>query len=127
MARIILIDDDPAVRDATRRILERAGHEVLEASDGAAGMKRLGQTGADLILTDIFMPGQDGIVTLRRMRKEFPHVRVIALSGGDSSGRLDLRREAVALGAAAALGKPYERTELLRLVRTVWGREAAPT
>lgn len=124
MARIILIDDEDAVRRTTRRVLERAGHEVLEAGDGAAGLQLLAQGGVDLIITDIFMPGMDGIVTLRRVRKEFPHVKVIVLSGGSSVGLLDLRREAELLGAAAALGKPYHVAELLRLVSTVVGLDA---
>ena len=127
MARIILIDDDNAVRATTRRVLERAGHEVLEASDGAAGLKLLAQTGADLVITDVFMPGLDGMVTLRRVRKEFPQVKVIVMSGGASYGLLDLRHEAQLLGAAATLGKPYERTELLRLVSTVLGLDAGPS
>src|SRR5712691_7894986 len=59
MARIILIDDEDAVRRTSRLALERAGHQVLEASDGEAGLKLLAQSGADLVITDIFMPGQD--------------------------------------------------------------------
>src|SRR2546426_723231 len=79
MARIILIDDEDAVRRTVRLALERAGHQVLEASDGEAGLKLLAQSGADLVITDIFMPGQDGIVTVRRIRKESPGVKVIAV------------------------------------------------
>src|SRR5437899_12139333 len=75
MARIIVIDDNDAARSTMRRVLEKAGHQVLEASDGNAGLKLLAETGTALVITDIFMPGQDGIVTLRRIRKEFPGVR----------------------------------------------------
>jgi CheY-like chemotaxis protein len=121
MVRIILIDDDAAVRGSTRRLLERAGHEVREASDGEAGLELLAQAGADLVITDIFMPGQDGIVTVRRMRKEFPQVKVIVLSGGDSTGRMNLRRDAELFGAAASLAKPFESAELLRSVEKVLG------
>lgn len=121
MARIILIDDDDAVRAATRRALDRAGHEVREASDGEAGLALLAESGADLVITDIFMPGQDGIVTLRRIRKEFPGVKVIAVSGGDSTGRIDLRRDAELLGAATSLRKPFAPTDLLRAVDAVLG------
>src|SRR3989454_9652657 len=81
MARIIVIDDNDAARSTMRRVLERVGHEVLEASDGDAGLKLLAETGVTLVITDIFMPGQDGIVTLRRIKKEFPGVRVIAVYG----------------------------------------------
>ncbi len=124
MARIILIDDEEAVRGTTRRALERAGHQVFEASDGEAGLQLLAQSGADLVITDIFMPGQDGIVTVRRIRKEFPRVKVIAISGGDSTGRLDLRTDAELLGAATSLRKPFEAADLLRAVREVLGSPA---
>src|SRR5256884_6480439 len=106
MARIIVIDDNDAVRSTMRRALEPTGHQVLEASDGEAGMKLLAETGADLVITDIFMPGQDGIVTLPRIRKEIPRVRVIAVSGGDATRRDDLRRGAQLLGAAPTLREP---------------------
>ena len=121
MARILVIDDDDAVRSAVRRILEPLGHEVQEADDGAAGLTLLAGKGADLVITDIFMPGQDGIVTVRRIRKEFPDVKMIAMSGGDSSGRMDLRQDAVLLGAAASLRKPFEREDLMRAVAAVLG------
>src|SRR5712691_13430957 len=119
MARIIVIDDNDAVRMTMRRALERAGHEVLEASDGEAGLKLLAETGAPLVITDIFMPGQDGIVTIRRIRKESPGVKVIAVSGGDSTGRLDLRKAAELFGAATSLRKPFSSAALLRAVQDV--------
>src|SRR5947208_14413081 len=95
MARIIVIDDNDAARVTMRRVLEKAGHQVLEASDGDAGLKLLAEIGVTLVITDIFMPRQDGIVTLRRIKKEFPGVRVIAVSGGDSTGRIDLRKDEI--------------------------------
>jgi CheY-like chemotaxis protein len=116
MARIIVIDDNDAARGTMRRVLEKAGHEVLEASDGNAGLKLLAEIGVTLVITDIFMPGQDGIVTLRRIKKEFPGVRVIAVSGGDSTGRIDLRKDAELLGAARTLRKPFAPAELRRAV-----------
>jgi DNA-binding response OmpR family regulator len=119
MARIIVIDDEAALRRAIRRALETAGHVVREASDGEMGLKALADHGADLVITDIFMPGQDGIVTVRRIRQEFPAVKVIAMSGGDSTGRMDLRPDAVLLGAALSLAKPFAPAELLAVVRQV--------
>ncbi len=116
MANIIVIDDNDAARGTMRRTLERDGHQVFVASDGDAGLKLLTETGARLVITDIFMPGQDGIVTLRRIRKEFPGVRVIAVSGGDATGRIDLRRDAELLGAARTLRKPFAPAELRRAV-----------
>src|SRR5438034_3960830 len=126
MARIIVIDDNDAVRSTMRRALEPTGHQVLEASDGEAGMKLLAEPGADLVITDIFMPGQDGIVTLRRIRKEFPGVRVIAVSGGDATGRIDLRRDAELLGAARTLRKPFAPADLRRAVQETLALDSEP-
>src|SRR5256885_16110823 len=100
MTRIIVIDDNDAARVTMRRVLEKAGHQVLEASDGDAGLKLLAETGVTLVITDIFMPGQDGIVTLRRIKKEFPGVRGIAVSGGGATGRTGLRKGTRGVGAA---------------------------
>ena len=98
MARIILIDDKEAVRRTARLAL----------------------------ITDIFMPGQDGIVTVRRIRKESPGVKVIAISGGDSTGRLDLRKDAELLGATTSLRKPFSSADLLRAVQDVLGLGSEP-
>jgi DNA-binding response OmpR family regulator len=119
MARIIVIDDQEAMRRAVRRGLGTAGHDVLEANDGEMGLQLLADHGADLVITDIFMPGQDGIVTVRRIRREFPTVKVIVMSGGDATGRMDLRQDALMLGAAKSLAKPFELADLLAAVREV--------
>ena len=121
MARIIVIDDDESVRKAIRRVLEPLGHEVREAEDGAAGLALLADKDADLVITDIFMPGQDGIVTVRQIRKQYPEVKVIAISGGDASGRMDLREDAKLMGATATLAKPFELEDLVRTVAAVLG------
>jgi len=111
MARIIVIDDDESVRKAIRRVLEPLGHEVLEADDGAVGLTLVATKGADLVITDIFMPGQDGIVTVRQIRKEYPAVRIIAISGGDTTGRMDSR---CCWGPPAVSGSPLSATSWCR-------------
>ena len=72
MARIHVIDDDGQVRGAVRRILERAGHTVLDAADGEAGIRVQREQPTNLIITDIFMSERDGIETIRQLRREFP-------------------------------------------------------
>src|SRR5438105_15690284 len=121
MARIIVIDDQEPIRRIARRALEQEGHEVLDASEGEMGMHLLEQHAADLVITDIFMPGQDGIVTLRQIRKRFPAIKVIVISGGDSSGMLDLRQDAELLGAVKSLQKPFNAREIMDLVKSVLG------
>jgi DNA-binding response OmpR family regulator len=121
MARVLVIDDDQQVRDLLRRILERAGHTVVDAADGAAGTAVQRSRPADLIITDIFMPGQDGLETILELRRAFTGVRIIAISGGDHSGQMDLRKEALLLGASHALRKPFAPGELLAVVSETLG------
>ncbi len=83
------------------------------------GMQLLERHTADVVITDIFMPGQDGILTLRQVRKKFPAVKVIVISGGDSTGLLDLRHDAELLGAVKSLQKPFTAAELIQTVRGV--------
>jgi CheY-like chemotaxis protein len=115
---VLVIDDHEDVRISLRRTLEGAGHSVLDAADGELGLALLDSTKVDVVITDLFMPGQDGIVTLRRIRKDHPTVKVIAISGGAFRGQLDLLKDAVLLGAAAALRKPIAPGELLEAIRT---------
>jgi DNA-binding NtrC family response regulator len=119
MARILVIDDQEAIRRIVRRALEQAGHEVFDASDGEMGMQMLARHSVAVVISDIFMPGQDGILTLRQIRKQFPDVKVIVISGGDSTGMLDLRRDAELLGAVKSLQKPFTAREIVDLVRSV--------
>src|SRR6267378_1676889 len=119
MARILVIDDQEPIRRVVRRALEQDGHEVFDASDGELGMEILESQSFDLVITDIFMPGQDGIVTLRQIRKRFPSLKVIVISGGDSTGLLDMRQDAEMLGAVKSLQKPFNAGEIMDLVRGV--------
>jgi CheY-like chemotaxis protein len=116
VARILVIDDDASVRRAVCRILERAGHTVVDVPDGEAGIRLHRERAADLIITDLFMPVQDGIEVIRQLRREFPGVKILAISGGDRTRTVDLRKGAEFLGASRTLGKPFERTELLKAV-----------
>jgi DNA-binding NtrC family response regulator len=119
MARILVIDDQDAIRRLVRRALELHGHQVMDASDGEMGMQLQERQPADVVITDIFMPGQDGILTLRQIRKQFPATKVIVISGGDSTGLLDMRRDAELLGAVKSLQKPFTAAELLQAVNDV--------
>jgi len=121
MARVLVIDDQDSIRRVVRRALEQDGHEVFDASDGELGMEILESHSFDIVITDIFMPGQDGIVTLRQVRKRFPEVKVIVISGGDSTGMMDLRQDAELLGAVTSLQKPFNAREIMDVVRSVLG------
>ena len=122
MAHVLVIDDESPVRTVLRYALEAAGHEVSEAADGREGMEAFARRRADLVVCDVFMPGQDGLETLRRLRRLDPAVKVIVMSGGSRSmPGVDFLRVARMLGAAAALAKPFGMAGLVALVAEVLG------
>jgi CheY-like chemotaxis protein len=119
MALILVIDDEEFVRDMLRQMLEAEGHSVVEAPNGAAGLRLLHEQKPALVITDILMPEKEGIETIRELRKVAPHVKIIAISGGGRMSRIDLLAVAQSFGAAGALAKPFERRELIDTVRSV--------
>src|SRR5574341_782058 len=117
MARILVIDDDADVRRVIRRTLEAEGHNVREAADGKAGMKLYRERPADLVVTDLFMPEQEGLETIRELRRSFKDVKILVVTGSPPGGPMDFRAHATALGAKATLSKPFTREELLGAVQ----------
>jgi len=115
--RILVIDDDPDVRGSLSKILTRAGYEVVVAAEGAAGIELQHNDPADVIITDIFMPGLDGLQTIRQLKKEGSVVRIIAVSGGDRTGTVDLTEQAGLMGAFRVLHKPFELNDVLAAVK----------
>ena len=116
MARILVIDDEAPVRNMIRQTLEREGYEVADAGDGRQGMAQLRRQPVDLVITDILMPEQEGIETIRMLRKEFPQIKILAISGGGKTGKLDILPVAQTFGAHRTLAKPFDRKDLLAAV-----------
>jgi CheY-like chemotaxis protein len=116
LAKILVIDDEEGVRRVIGKILVRAGHDVLEAPDGKVALSLLKEEAADLVICDLFMPEMDGVEVLRQLRRDYPNLRVVAISGGAYQGRVQLLDVAKALGAVAVLGKPFQPHQLLELV-----------
>jgi len=100
-------------------MLERDGYEVAEAPDGIEGIKVYRQKPADLIITDLIMPNKDGIGMIIDLKKEFPNVKIIAMSGGGLNKPEGYLRGAKKLGAACTLTKPIDRDEMLRTIKDV--------
>ncbi|MCL4305127.1 response regulator [bacterium] len=117
MARILVVDDDPNIRQMLRSMLEREGYEVDVASNGLECMRRFEAAPADLVITDIIMPEQEGIETIRRLRAEYPESRIIAISGGGRIGPSDYLSMAKLIGAVSTLSKPFDRKDLLEAIR----------
>ncbi|MEO8597033.1 MAG: response regulator [Candidatus Solibacter sp.] len=112
--RILIIDDDPAVRGLLHRILTGAGYAVVEAADGKSGLLEVEHAPMDLVITDLVMPEQEGLEVLGKLHARRPGLPVIAISGAFGGSFLEVARH---LGAAAALPKPVEATTLLEAVR----------
>ena len=94
MARILVIDDDEQMRSLLCRILTHDGHDVFEADNGQTGIEIFDKEGADLVITDLVMPEKDGIETIVVLRRTFPALKIIAISGekgGPSNGHLALQ------------------------------------
>ncbi len=124
MARILIIDDEPQIRSMLRLMLERDGYEVVEAPDGIEGIRAYRQKPTDLIITDLIMPNKDGIGMIIELKKEFPDVKIIAMSGGGLNKPEGYLQGAQKLGAACTLTKPIDREEMLRSVKeTLRGSE----
>ena len=111
-ARILVIDDDTTVRLATCKTLQMDGHEVQQAEDGLTGIETFRQSPADLVVTDILMPGMYGLDVIKTLRSEYPDIPIVALSG---SGVEDLRKSTT-IGANCAIEKPFLTREPLRTV-----------
>ena len=119
MARILIIDDEPQIRSMLTLMLERDGYEVVEAPDGVEGIKVYRQNPADLIITDLIMPNKDGIGMIIDLKKEFPDIKIIAMSGGGLNKPDGYLKGAKKLGAACTLTKPIDREKMLRAVKNI--------
>jgi CheY-like chemotaxis protein len=116
MGHILVIDDDAQVRALMRQVLLGAGHSVAEAADGAAGTKLFRQRGADLVITNIFMPEKEGLETILELRRAAPRLPIIAVSGGAPRVHLDVLGQARQLGASRCLAKPFDVNALVAAV-----------
>jgi len=119
MARILVIDDDQAIRTVMRRVLEKAGHVVTEAEDGEAGLALLEEELPDMVVTDLLMPEKEGIETILEMRQSFPDLPVLAVSGADGGVEEGPLLDARLLGADSTLSKPFSLEEFLEAVEDV--------
>lgn len=119
MSRILVIDDEPAIRTVLQTMLTREGYTVVCAKNGKAGLEAFTQDKPDLVITDIIMPEKEGIEIIQTIRKTDPQIPVIAISGGGRAANVDFLPLATKFGATATLGKPFGATKLLDLVRSL--------
>ncbi|HKQ36162.1 MAG TPA: response regulator [Nitrospiraceae bacterium] len=118
MSSILVVDDEDQIRHLIRKTLEQAGYHITEACDGKEALQQYRLAPADLVIMDILMPNQDGLETTVALRREFPDVKVIVITGGsDMIGMLNFLDVAKMLGAHSTLQKPFEMKTLLDTVQ----------
>ncbi|MFI0445954.1 response regulator transcription factor [Actinomadura sp. 6N118] len=120
-ARILIVDDEPAVRESLVRSLEFEGYAVAEAADGAMALDRVARDEPDLVVLDVLMPRMDGLTACRRMRAQGATMPVLMLTARDMVGD---RVTGLDAGADDYLVKPFELDELLARVRALLRRSA---
>jgi len=120
-ARLLVVDDEPALREALQSSLEFEGYRVVTANDGLAALEELTGHPYDAVLLDVMMPRLDGLTTCRRLRASGNHVPVLMLTARDAVGD---RVSGLDAGADDYLVKPFELDELLARVRALLRRGA---
>jgi CheY-like chemotaxis protein len=126
--RILVIDDEPFVQEALKRVLSPTA-AVVVASTADAGLITMREAPVDLVIIDVVLPGMDGVAAIKLIRRDYPGVRIIAISGGGNFGLNSYLPDAIsttaylaackAAGANGTLAKPFETAELRSLIHQV--------
>ena len=129
MQQVFVIDDDVDVRDAIKRVLERAGYAVRTSADAVQALQELNRHPAHVVITDIIMPKVNGVEAIRSLANDFPSIRIIAISGGGNFGIDSYKPNAITTtaylaaaqraGAHLVLTKPFESADLVRAIEKV--------
>lgn len=106
--KILIIEDNPVVRQTLVRVLEDEGYQTVTAQDGMRGVSLYATEQPDLVITDIIMPEKEGIETIRSVLHQNPNAMIIAISGGGRIGSADFLRMARRIGATETLAKPFD-------------------
>jgi CheY-like chemotaxis protein len=126
MARVLVVEDDALVRKCVHRILERSGHEVWESAGARTALHLLTVVSMDLIITDVYMPGMNGLELMEHLTGRQGTQHVIAMTGGGVVREAgDLLKEARRIGADGTIEKPFGPSELTALVDGVLAAPAA--
>lgn len=120
MGKILIIEDDEDTLSALMLYLKTTGHEIVGAKNGHDGIGQQNSDPADLVITDLLMPGKDGFAVIQEVQKKHPATKIIAISGGSTDAKkLNLLKTAELMGVQATLEKPFSPTELIQVVLQV--------
>jgi CheY-like chemotaxis protein len=118
MERILVIDDEPSFRESVALMLRNEGYRVVAAECGHTGVSAIAAFAFDVVIVDIFMPGMDGLDTIKIIRADAPEVPIIAMTGYAFGGELaDIFEAAIDIGANCCLHKPFTREELRSAIK----------
>ncbi len=116
-AKILVIDDDKQMRELLRHLVELMGGEAVEAIDGRDGLNKQKKVNAELVITDLIMPEQEGFETIKKLKEDYPETKIIAISGGGRIGPELYLPTAKELGADRVFSKPFEIEELTEAIK----------
>lgn len=116
MPDLLIIDDEPLIRDSLSTLFEREGRSVAVAANGEEGLRKFTSEGARLVIVDILMPVKEGVETIIELRRLDPDLKIVAISGGGRQSTLDFLDVATKLGADATLAKPFTRASIMQIV-----------
>jgi DNA-binding response OmpR family regulator len=119
--RILVVDDDPSILRTLNLMLSKHGFEVVQASNGAEAIRIWRERGGDLVITDLHMPKKDGFETIVELLSHSPGVRIIAMSGGGQTKRLDLLGNMALLKSVLTIEKPFTLAEMMATVHRALG------
>lgn len=114
--KILVIDDDAQITRVLDLKLRKAGYQVIVAANGEAGLNLFKAQRPDIVITDILMPGKEGLETILELRRDSPEIKIIAISGGGHIGADDYLNLAKKFGAQFTFTKPFTGNEILQSV-----------
>jgi len=118
--RVLIIDDDTAIREMIQRMLSDDGFETLTAANGKEGLCIVkSDPGIAIVITDLIMPEKEGIETIREVKRDFPHVKILAISGGNSGNADNYLNMAKMMGADLTLAKPFVKQDIIEAMQRV--------
>jgi DNA-binding NtrC family response regulator len=116
MPRILIIDDDDALREVLVEYFESMGYDVMEAPSGRVALEKQMNNPADLVITDLIMPEENGLETILELERRYPSLKIIAMTGSGHFGALEDLKTAMILGAHRTFSKPFHLEDMLQAV-----------
>jgi DNA-binding NtrC family response regulator len=123
LKRILVVDDEAQIRTMLTQMLEQEGYTVFTAENGEEGLAMVGRHAFDLVVTDMIMPVKDGLKFIMELIRDYPDLKILAISGGGAIKAERYLTMAGYLGDIATLEKPFKRDAFLDLVRKQMGPE----